>query len=1053
MVLPVARSLIHSTLRSLVGPSLARRWSQHSAPYFSITQTSFRGRGGSGSTTTAVLSLFLTRWGLMTQSSMSMSAVNGQDSPGTEVIQRVDDVIKSPSDQRQYRALKLANGLTVMLVSDPETEKAAASLDVHVGHMKDPRELPGLAHFLEHMLFMGTKKFPNENEYSKFLNQHGGCSNAYTASDHTNFYFDVTSQHLPGALDRFAQFFLEPLFTESATEREVKAVNSEHDKNVASDSWRLRQLQQQFSDPEHDFNKFGTGNLETLWNGPREKGLDVRKALLQFHDHWYSSNIMTLCVLGQETLDELESLVVPLFSGVVNKEREVPSWNDHPLRDEDCRLVTYVVPIKDFRDLHVVFPIPDLRPYYKSGPSNYVSHLIGHEGEGSLLSLLKLKGWANSLYGGPRNGSKGFAFFLISVELTEEGLEHTDEIIGLIFQYLKMLRESGPQKWTFDETKSINEMRFRFKDKESPINYVEYVAQNLQYYSLQEVLFADYDLSEWKPELVDRVLENLVPEKTQVSIISQKFSDIANDTEKWYGTKYHSEPIPQEKLKRWTDEPVDPALRLPPPNPFIPTDFSLAPREEPNLPHPVIIKDTPLFRVWFKQDDQFLLPKSCIYFELRSPMVYLDPHHDNMTRIFVRLLQDDLNEFAYDAELAGLNYRINNTKVGLNLSIKGYNEKQSVLLEKLMSRMANFKINPDRFKLLKESYVRLLKNFDMEQPHRHAVYNSSSVLVDKIWMTDELVQALDELTIEAVQDFIPRFLSKLHIQSLMHGNLTEAQCLDLVDLVEKTLKTNCVVRPLLRSQMVRDRELQLEADSHHVLTKENHFHKSSCIEVYLQCGEVTPKEKMIMELFAHLINEPCFNILRTQEQLGYIVWSGSRRQCGVQGLRFIIQSDKHPNYLDDRIESFLASVPKLLEDMSDEEFSANRTALKEKILEKPKRLSSLSYMYWAEIVSQQYNFDRDNLEATELDQISKSEVIQFFDKYFSRTAPRKKLSCHIISKAEGGAGLEEAQPANGKIENAQVIDDLLMFKSSRPLHPVPKPFMAPENFLKDKCMK
>ncbi|MPC88190.1 Insulin-degrading enzyme [Portunus trituberculatus] len=68
--------------------------------------------------------------------------------------------------------------------------------------MSDPTELPGLAHFCEHMLFMGTKKYPCENEYNKYLSEHGGSSNAYTAADHTNYYFDVAPDAFSGALDR-----------------------------------------------------------------------------------------------------------------------------------------------------------------------------------------------------------------------------------------------------------------------------------------------------------------------------------------------------------------------------------------------------------------------------------------------------------------------------------------------------------------------------------------------------------------------------------------------------------------------------------------------------------------------------------------------------------------------------------------------------------------------------------------------------------------------------------------------------------------------------------
>ena len=89
-----------------------------------------------------------------------------------------------------------------------------------------------MAHFLEHMLFLGTEKYPDENSYSSFLQENGGHSNAYTAAESTNYYFDVVHNKLEEALDRFSQFFISPLFTESATDRERNAIESEHSKNI-----------------------------------------------------------------------------------------------------------------------------------------------------------------------------------------------------------------------------------------------------------------------------------------------------------------------------------------------------------------------------------------------------------------------------------------------------------------------------------------------------------------------------------------------------------------------------------------------------------------------------------------------------------------------------------------------------------------------------------------------------------------------------------------------------------------------------------------------------
>ena len=157
----------------------------------------------------------------------------------------------------------------MLLVSDGNADKAAAAMDVAVGHASDPPELPGLAHFTEHMLFLGTEKYPDEGSYQQFLQEHGGSSNAFTAFEDTNFYFDVQHPHLQAALDRFAQFFLCPSFTESAAGRELKAVHSENEKNLQSDGWRLNQLYKWMASEAHPYHKFGTGNLHTLRDARR----------------------------------------------------------------------------------------------------------------------------------------------------------------------------------------------------------------------------------------------------------------------------------------------------------------------------------------------------------------------------------------------------------------------------------------------------------------------------------------------------------------------------------------------------------------------------------------------------------------------------------------------------------------------------------------------------------------------------------------------------------------------------------------------------------------
>ena len=83
------------------------------------------------------------------------------------------NILKPPLDKRTYETYTLPNGLKVLLCSDPASTTSAVAMNVHVGACSDPVEIPGLAHFCEHMLFLGTDRYPEEGSFSKFLSSNG----------------------------------------------------------------------------------------------------------------------------------------------------------------------------------------------------------------------------------------------------------------------------------------------------------------------------------------------------------------------------------------------------------------------------------------------------------------------------------------------------------------------------------------------------------------------------------------------------------------------------------------------------------------------------------------------------------------------------------------------------------------------------------------------------------------------------------------------------------------------------------------------------------------
>lgn len=362
--------------------------------------------------------------------------------------------------------------------------------------------------------------------------------------------------------------------------------------------------------------------------------------------------------------------------------------------------------------------------------------------------------------------------------------------------------------------------------------------------------------------------------------------------------------------------------------------------------------------------------------------------------------------------------------------------------------MFAFKIEPKRFEILKEQYQRTLCNFKAEAPYQHAIYYLALLLTEHAWTKRELLDALSLVTVENLEYFTKEFLSRLHVECLIYGNVNKQAALELAGLVEDKLKlTNSVTLPLLSRQLLTKREFKLVDGETYLFETENEFHKSSCVELYLQCGVQNDQSNAYIDLISQILSEPCYNVLRTQEQLGYIVFCGTRRANGVQGLRIIVQSNKHPSHVEERIEVFIESMDKVIANMTDQEFEKHKEALASKKLEKPKRLTAQYNKYLNEITLQQYHFERSNMEVAFLKAITKQQFYEFFQKYIKRSGDaRHTLFIHVLSTAEGNTDRESTDntitdSTSDTSKGRHVIKELSSFKAGKELYPIVQPYV------------
>jgi insulysin len=868
-----------------------------------------------------------------------------------------------------------------------------------------------------------------ENAYSQYLTNHSGYSNAYTAARETNYFFEVsysagsdskapdgttngtTNGHaespLYGALDRFAQFFIAPLFLEETLDRELRAVDSENKKNLQSDNWRFSQLDKTLSNQKHPYHHFSTGNLVTLRDEPRQRGLNIRQEFMNFHDKHYSANRMKLVVLGKESLDQLEAWVVELFSGVKNKDLKRNTWPDStPYGPDEVLTQVFAKPVMDTRSLDLSFTCQNEESLYESHPGRYLSHLIGHEGPGSILAYIKAKGWANDLSAGGSDVDPDTGMFHISIRLTTEGFKQYKKIVEVVFQYIGLIKQAGPQQWVMEELKSMAAVDFRFKQKSPASKFTSRLSSVMQNPFLPRdwLLSGNTLIRHFDQKTVQQALDCLKPDNWRLTLVSQEGN--FDKKEKWYGTEYRMEKVDEElqetvrKAIKSSSSDVPESLHLPHKNEFIPTRLTVEKKEvaEP-AKHPVLIRNKDGVRTWWKKDDRFWVPKGSVVLALRNPLLAVTAANYVKAALFSQLVKDELTEYAYDAEISGLEYSLDTNSLGFSIEVGGYNDKMAVLLEKVLVQIRDLQVKPDRFEIVKERLLRGYRNWDFQQPY-HQVSELSRWLSNSLaWANEQCLAELLQITPEDITIFQPLLTRQVYTEILVHGNMYREDALRMTDLVESTLRPRPL--PLSQTNAVRNFIIPEGSDFTFRKTLGDPANVNNGIEYYLYCGSLDDqKTRAKVLLLGQIGDEKGFDTLRTKEQLGYIVFTGPRVSNTTCGYRVIVQSERTPEYLETRINAFLASLGSYIKDMPKDEFEDHRRSLINKKLEKLKNLEQEGARFWSHISSGYFRFEQVDIDVEHLRNLTQEEMVEFFQHYISPTSPhRAKLSIQLAAQS------------------------------------------------------
>ncbi|MGK0498896.1 MAG: secreted Zn-dependent insulinase-like peptidase [Oceanicoccus sp.] len=799
------------------------------------------------------------------------------------------------------------------------------------------------------MLFLGTDKYPVADEYQSFISSHGGSHNAYTAFEHTNYFFDIDPNHFAAALDRFSRFFVAPLFTTEYVAREKNAVHSEYKAKIKDEYRKSADIFKTLVNPAHPFSKFSVGNLETLAS-KAGSNVDLRGQLLQFYQQYYSASIMNLVVLGREPLPELEKMVRLKFSAVTNNDYQNKSVQEPLFKAGVLPLSVSVKPEKTLRSLSVVFPTANDITFYQQKPLHFIGNILGHEGSGSLLSYLKKRGWVEGLSAGQGLAYQGGATFNINIMLTEQGVTHADDITIAVFQAINRIKNDDQRGWLFDEQKALAAQQFRFQQKTSAMNYVMSLSSVMHDYPIADVLQSGYLMTDYDSEIIDRFLDDMVPAN---SIVTLTAPDVATDKVSYfYQADYKVVTTSTEQLTRWTEAGIEPEITLPAANQFIATDLKVLPANKSGK-LPQLIRNSAGLKFWYKQATAFPAPRGSLSFSIHSPIASDTAEHRALQQLFVAMVNDELNEMSYAATLAGLNYSMSTGGQGITVKISGFNHKQAVLLDKLIETLKNPAFSPERFENIKREHLRQLRNYRKQQPYRQLMSELPELLYPRSWGQQPLLAAYQNIDLSSLQQYRQQLLSSVTINALVYGNFSGQQASGFADQLAIGLLTEAenLVPTAVPVEVVQLAEQQF-------LRQLPSDYNDASVMLYLQAGGLEKSRRAAMGVSAQALKADFYTRLRTEKQLGYIVTSGAYPQRDVPGMFFLVQSPvAGSKKLAVEIDGFLAKRLANIEDFSEQQFQVQRAAVLTGLREAPQNLWQQSERYWQNISQNYQDFD------------------------------------------------------------------------------------------------
>lgn len=880
------------------------------------------------------------------------SARAHSEAPASEV-----QVEKALGDERTYAYHTLPSGLRVLLINDPKADKAAYALAVEAGsynnpekagdedNFDDPDNTPGLAHFLEHMLFLGTETYPDPGAYETWIHSHGGEENAYTAAMKTVYYAGLDESGLDGALDRFSGFFREPIIMakeppQELEEKEKQAVDHEWIRDK-SDPWeRMYLVMSEVAQKGSRNHKFSVGTKELLHAKDKQ--------LQKFYRDYYCPDRMHLVVISKaQSVEQLYTVVNSKFEqhGFARQcaqEREPLAKEPYPTTGE-----AYVLETIGHDTLALRFQLPaKVWQRYEAGIDGLLEQLLAHRYEHGLHHRLVELGLAHSVSASvdgaahlPEWADEPTACGLY-VQMTEAGGENPKAVLQIVRQYLDFVRSLSAEQvrevytslqdqaaveWQFAEGRGRAEGSSLARDLAATLVGVK--PQHVR--SAGELITPDMDLAQEAITSLDLEQAMVTLMLTKRTIEHDKHDESAIGA-KAFDREERFAKVPFRQLAR--EELVGPALedgdlreRLPHErqNPWAlpvvtktPQDLGLQVEEEREVPEQLEPG------LWWLGFGPKPFPGGTLELKLCRPGYFSTPEQQVLAELYSVMLTRLLVAHTAVYHDGGVKEGIGFSAGCFFLTVSGYSQYAEELMRQVLKEMLapeGSQLHPSHVNLshwLTDARALLLKALDTEDPIGAAMGAKSAWLVENEPLREERKSAIESATVEQIIGLAQSLQDKhTELEMLVSGNFDKpvAKKIFLHAMQQIHAKPGAGAPQRYRH---REEEVALlvpnpkKGDDNNVVILDWRLDKYP-----------TMQERAALSILASYARLTSYQELRTRQQLGYAVGAmKAGLYGGPHGLVVYVEGTNTTDVIENAILGYLPSIETGLRTLTEEEF-------------------------------------------------------------------------------------------------------------------------------------